>query len=53
MAYNETYDADDISPAVMDGLVSFIAQLVPFATLLALGVILIFLMNIWKKITKR
>ncbi len=53
MTYTADYDADDISPAVMDGIVAFIAQMVPFATLFALGVIIIFLMNIWKRITKR
>ncbi len=53
MTYTADYDADDLSPAVLDGIVSFVAQLVPFATLIALGVVLIFLVNIWKRITKK
>ena len=51
MAYSATYTDEDISPAVMDGIVAFLVQLVPFASLIALGVIILFLMKIWKRIS--
>ena len=39
MAYNATYTDDDIAPVTIDAIVSAIAVLVSFATLIALVVI--------------
>ena len=39
MAYNATYGADDLSPAVIDGLVQVIVAVVAFASLIGLALI--------------
>jgi len=50
MAYNATYDANDVAPAVIDGGVKIWVGIITFATVIGLGIALTWLFKIAKKV---